>query len=87
MKTQTNYKMCKKIEILTKVHFLIDSYYITGQQEGRKSLPGTKKDIRFFAFGVQLHMVYVKHKLFKNNEKSVKIRFSNEFQSKSGIPF
>ena len=45
------------------------------------------KDIRLSAFGVQLHMVSVKHKLCKNNKKSVKIRFSNEFQSKSGIPF
>ena len=79
-------KCVKNFEILTKVHFLIDSYYIKGHQWGRKSLPGTKKDIRFYAFRVQLHMVHVKHKLFKNNEKPEKYKIlkkPQEFFQKS----
>ena len=69
------------------MHFLIDSYYITGHQEGRKALPGTKQDMRFSAFWVQLHMVSVKHQLFKNSEKGVKTGNLYTYNDQSGIPF
>ena len=69
------------------MHFLIDSYDITRHQEGRKSLSGTKKDIRFSAFWVQLHMVHIKHQFFKNSEKDVKTGNLYSYNDQSGIPF
>ena len=69
------------------MQFLIVSYYITRHQEGRKSLPGTKQDMRFSAFWVQLHMVSVKHQLFKNNEKGVKTGNLYAYKDQSGFPF
>ena len=80
-------KTAKTFEILIKMHFLIDSYDITGHQWGRKSLPGTNKDIRFSAFWVQLHMVSVKHQLFKNSEKGVKTGKAYKYRDQSGILF
>ena len=80
-------KTAKTFEILIKMHFLIVSYYITRHQEGRKSLPGTKKDIRFSVFRVQVHMVSVKHQLFKNSEKGVKTGRAYTYNDQSGILF
>ena len=80
-------KTAKTFEILIKMHFLIDSYYITGHQWGRKSLAGTTKDIRFSAFWVQLHMVHVKHQFFNNSEKGVKTGKAYRYRDQSGILF
>ena len=80
-------KTVKTFEILIKMHFLIECYYITGHQWGRKSLPGTNKDIRFSAFWIPLHLVSVKHQLFKNSEKGVKTGKAYRYRDQSGLPF
>ena len=87
IKTPTNYKTIKKICNFDK-NALFNRFLFHNKTPGKKtSLPGTKKDIRFSVFRVQLHMVPVKHQLFKNNEKCVKTGNLYTYNDHSGILF
>ena len=77
------FKICNFVK-----NALFNRFPFHNQPPGKKtSLFGTKKDIRFSAFWIQLHMVPVKHQLFKNSEKGVKTGNPYTYSDQSGILF